>query len=46
MFIIIYWSAIQHYFCRFATWIWLLICQKCHCTSKRLEISSPCSSIS
>jgi len=44
--LIICWSVVQHYFCRFAAWNWFLICKKCLCSSKRLEISSPCSSIS
>jgi len=43
---IICWSVVQHYLCRFAAWNWFLICKKCHRSSKRLEISSPCSSIS
>jgi len=44
--LIIFWSAMQHHFCRFATWNWFLICKKCHGSPEWLEISSPYSSIS
>jgi len=33
----IFWSAMQHYFCRFAAWNWFLICKKCHRSPKWLE---------
>ena len=44
--LMIFWSAMQHYFCRLATWNWFLICKKCHGSPERLETSSPYSSIS
>jgi len=28
--LMIFWSVMQYYFCRLATWNWFLICKKCH----------------
>jgi len=44
--VIISWSAMQHYFCRLASWNWFLICKKCQGLPEWLETSSQYSSIS